>query len=251
VQLAWSNNAPSPTTTEKALLTLTSDLLVRDEHLRWRTALNETALRMLLGVTDIQLEKSLQESVLVHGFNGTSRLWRMPAAAIRRGSVYRISGAGVTKVAQRSVSGHWLGERVHEGFGRFRLDVVLPGVTSARPVIIESAGAEDAAEETAATRTRAWLEAHGTLAEARDGRTPSLSQWLDLVADLERGETSAIASRINPTTAGARGWKHPDAKAVLAELSKLPSLAEQAAHARLFVRWLRPRLKAELRKGAA
>lgn len=249
VQLAWSNNAFCPKTTEKALLTLTSDLLVRDEYLRWRTALDETALRMLLGTTNVQLGKSLQESVLVHGFNGTSHLWRMPAAAIRRGSVYEISGAGVATLVQRAASGHWLGERIHEGFGRFRLDVVLPGLTSDTPVTIESAGAEDAAEETAARTTETWLEAHRALAEARDDRTPSLSQWLDLVADLERGDTSAIASRINPTTAGARGWKHRDAKAVLEKLSKLPSLAEQAAHARLFVRWLRTRLKAELRKG--
>ena len=78
-QLAWSGAARTPKPEPKALLTLTSDLLVRDEHLRWRTALDETALKELLGV-DVQLGKSLHDSVMVHGFNGTSRLWRMPAA---------------------------------------------------------------------------------------------------------------------------------------------------------------------------
>ena len=67
---------------------------------------------------------------MVHGFNGTSRLWRMPAAAIRRGSVFEVSGAGVARLAERAAKNEWLGERTHEGFGRFRLDAALPGVTS-------------------------------------------------------------------------------------------------------------------------
>src|SRR5690606_4452434 len=112
-----------------ALLTLTSDLLVRDVHLRWRTALDADALKGLLG-DDLQPGNSIQDSVMVHGFNGTSRLWRMPAAAIRRGSVFEVSGAGVARLAERAAKNEWLGEHTHEGFGRFRLDAALPGVTS-------------------------------------------------------------------------------------------------------------------------
>lgn len=240
VQLAWCSGASAAKTTKKALLTLTSDLLVRDEHLRWRTALDESALRALLGANDVQLENSLQESVMVHGFNGTSRLWRMPAAAIRHGSVFEISGTGVGKLAQRAVSGQWFGERTHEGFGRFRLDAVLPGVTSNARPSIEGAPIDDADAEAIAEQTRRWFEERRVLAKPGGGseRKPSLSQWLDLVADLERDGVKAIEGRLNPTTAGAKTWKHPDAKAILDKLNAVQS-SQLASHARLFVRWMR------------
>ncbi len=248
-QLTWSGTATVAMTTEKALLTLTSDVLVRDEHLRWRTALDEAALRALLGADDVQLWESLQDTVMIHGFNGTSRLWRMPAAAIRRGSVFEVSGACITKLAQRSASGQWLGERTHEGFGRFRLDAQLPGVTGDARASSARAPAADVDEEAIAATTQEWSNAHNPLAKLGGGsdRKPSLSQWLDLVADLERNDRNAIDSRLNPTTAGAKSWKHTDAKAILNKLKdKAIEPKQRALHARLFVRWLR----ADLRKGA-
>src|SRR5690606_19538000 len=130
---------------DRALLILTSDLLVRDEYLRWRTRLDQSALAELLG-DDVQLGNDEQDSVMVHGFNGTSRLWRMPAAAIRRGSVFEISGPGVAKLAERAAKGEWLGERTHEGFGRFRIDASLPGVNSKTPASAEQKP-DDNAEE--------------------------------------------------------------------------------------------------------
>jgi len=240
-QLAWAGTAESPaTTTEKARLTLTSDLLVRDEHLRWRTALDEAALRALLGADDVQFGRSLQDTAMVHGFNGTSRLWRMPAAAVRRGSVFELSGAGVTTLARRLVNGEWLGERTHEGFGRFRLDAALPGVTGDARMNGELAPTVDADEEAIAAETQAWFDAHQGLAKPGRGsdRKPSLSQWLDLVADVERGDENAIDGRIDPTTAGAKSWKHKDAKAILEQLKALEP-TQRASYARLFVRWLR------------
>lgn len=246
VQIAWAANALPAKTTDKALLTLTSDLLVRDEYLRWRTALDEAALRALLGVDDVRLGRSLQDSVMVHGFNGTSRLWRMPTAAIRRGSVFEISGTGVAKLAQRAASGQWLGERTHEGFGRFRLDETLPGVTSGTSESVESEPIEDSPEEAAAATTHEWIKSHLDLARpgSATDRKPSLSQWLDLVAELERGEPNAIEVRLHPTTLGARSWTHKDAKAVL---EKLKTLRSPARHARYFVRWLRAELRKEAR----
>jgi hypothetical protein len=249
VQHAWSSDAAIAEAPERALLTLTSDLLVRDEHLRWRTALDEAALRALLGES-IQLGRSLQDSVMVHGFNGTSRLWRMPAVAIRRGSVFELSGAGVAKLAQRAASGRWLAERTHEGFGRFRLDAVLPAVTGEQRANSELAPTGDAHEEAVAEDTKKWFEQHKALAKAGAERKPSLSQWLDLAADLERSDRNAIESRLNPTTAGAKSWQHKDAKAILEKLKALAP-AQRAPHARLFVRWLRADLRAKQHKGAA
>ncbi len=245
-QLAWSGAATTAKTESTGILTLTSDLLMRDEHLRWRTELDGAAVKELLG-DNVQLGKSLQDSVMVHGFNGTSRLWRMPAAAIRRGSVFEVSGAGVAQLADRAVKNEWLGERTHEGFGRFRIDVALPGVTSTSVSTSAPTPPSDLPEEAIAAKTQEWFNAHKALAKPGGGsdRKPSLSQWLDLVADLERGDESSLTSRLNPTTAGSKSWKHRDAKAILDELNNVQA-PQRELYARLFVRWLR----ADLRKGA-
>ncbi len=242
VQLAWVNEALEVRPQERALLILTSDLLVRDEYLRWRTALDGATLQGMAG-EPVQLEKSLQDSVMVHGFNGTSRLWRMPAAAIRRGSVFEVSGPGVDKLAERAAKGEWLGERTHEGFGRFRLDTTLPGVTGEPQV---SSGIEprpDDPEDSVAAETKKWFDQHKILAQMDGERKPSLSQWMDLVADLERNDAQAIEQRLNPTTAGARSWKHKDAAEVLNRLNNIQP-GQRAVYAQYFVRWLRVGLRA-------
>ena len=244
-RLEWGGAASVVKKPERALLTLTSDLLIRDDHLRWRTTLDTPALNALLG-DDVQIGKAVQDSVMVHGFNGTSRLWRMPAAAIRRGSVFEVSGAGVARLADRAAKSQWLGERTHEGFGRFRLDAELPGVSAAGGVPGALTSVVDAVDEVIAAKTGAWLKGHKSLAKPGrgDGRKPSLSQWLDLVGDLERGDGNALTSRLNPTTVGGKSWNDPDAKAILEELNKVES-PQRRLYARLFVRWLR----ADMRKG--
>lgn len=235
---------------EKVRLTLTSDLLVRDEHLRWRTALDETALKELLSV-DVQIGKSLQDSVRVHGFNGTSRLWRMPAAAIRRGSVFEVSGAGVAGLAARAAQGQWLGERTHEGFGRFHIDTKLPGVTGAAATSSRPTSVADGAEEAIAAKTQEWFNAHQALAKpgGASDRKPSLSQWLDLVGDLERGDLNALHSRLHPTTAGGRSWQHQEASAILRALNEVQA-PERTLYARYFVRWLRAAMRGQEFGGA-
>jgi hypothetical protein len=255
-QLAWSGAAPLTKAEAKSLLTLTSDLLVRDEYLRWRTELDERAFRDLVGIEDIAIArtergglKARQDTVMVHGFNGTSRLWRMPAAAIRRGSVFEISGAGVAKLAERATKNDWLGERTHEGFGRFRIDTSLPGVTSEPSASSAKAPLADVPEEAIAAKTQEWFNAHKSLARAGGGNDckPSLSQWLDLVGELAANSPNALTSRLNPTTAGGKSWKHKDAKTILDKLNDRALQPKQRApHARLFVRWLR----ADMRKGA-
>ncbi len=244
VHVAWSKAHAATMPTDKALLTLTSDLLVRDMHLRWRTALDADAIKALFG-DEVQLGKALQDSVMVHGFNGTSRLWRMPAAAIRRGSVFEVSGTGVAKLAERAAKNEWLGERTHEGFGRFRIDELLPGVTGETPASSAHTPAADSAEDVIAAETKTWFNRHKSLAESdkkdHAGRKPpSLSQWFDLVADLERGSETALTSRLTPTTAGGQNWKHVDARAILGKLNDMAPRPEQRAlYVRFFVRWLR------------
>lgn len=144
------------------------------------------------------------------------------------------------------VQGRWLGERTHEGFGRFRLDEALPGVTNGMVANGKDGSTEDVPDEAIAAETHNWFKDHEELARPASGtdRKPSLSQWFDLVTELERGDANAIPDRLNPTTAGAQSWKHPKAKAILEKLQTIPNLEMQARHARFFVRWLR----AEMRK---
>lgn len=242
----WCERSGVGDVPEKMLMVLTSDLLLRDEWLRWRTALDEETLRRLLG-EEIQIAPTMEQAgVMIYGFNGTSRLWRMPAAAIRRGSVFEISGPGVRKVAQQAANGIWLGERTHEGFGRFWLYAVLPGVTGGA----SSPGGElkptpDDEEEAIAETTRKWFKEHKELAETGGGRKPSLSQWQDLVADLDAKGPQAIVSRRSPPTAGEKSWRQKDAKEVLKKLEAVPDQKQAAAYARFFVRWLRAKLRAD------
>lgn len=232
-KIAWSAE-PSPIKPPScALLTLTSDLLVRDEYLRWCVTLDGTRFRQLPGwPADIRVEPLIQDTVAVHGFNGTSRLWRMPAHGIRRGSVFKVEGEGVVALADMMARGNWLGERTHEGFGRFRLDGTLPGCTDgpAAPQAAET-WARDEPEEAVAKTTRQWLPV-GSASE----RWPSLSQWLDLVSDLERDYGNALTPRL-------RSWNDPAAKEILNRIKALHSAADRTSHARLFVRWLRAAMR--------
>ena len=238
--LAWAKPASAVEAKAPCYLTLTSDLLARDERLRWLTALDASFFGVNLD------PRSWQEAVTVHGFNGTSRLWRLPAHGIRRGSVFRITGGSVTELAEAAAEGKWLGERTHEGFGRFRLDQELPGVTrGAGAPSPPPAGRPDDPEEAIAAATRKWFSNHENLAQrgTADNRRPSLSQWMDLLSDLERQDPNAIAARLNPTTAGGRAWRDPDAAAILRKLKKIEDPATRAAHARMFVRWLRAKMR--------
>ncbi len=258
-ELAWATDMSATDVTEPALLTLTSDLLVRDQYLRWCTTLDAAVLRELLGENDLHITKTdngapkiMQDSVMVRGFNGTSRLWRMPAAAIRRGSVFEISGAAVGKLVYRAACGQWLGERTNEGFGRFRVDAMLPGVVDQPLTSDEHTLNPDADEETIAATTHEWFRDHRGLAKPGGGedRKPSLSQWFDLVAELKCNESSAFDRRLTPTTAGAKAWVHRDAKAILKKL-KAVKADQRALHAHFFMRWLRAALRANQRQGAA
>lgn len=258
-ELAWASDVPATDVTQPALLTLTSDLLFRDQYLRWRTSLDEAALRELLGEDDLQITKTdngapkvMQDSVMIRGFNGTSRLWRMPAMAIRRGSVFEISGAAVGKLAQRAARGQWLGERTHEGFGRFRVDAMLPGVVDKPRASEEQTPIADVDEEAIAATTQEWFHDHRGLARPGGGedRKPSLSQWFDLVAELKRNDANALDRRISPTTAAAKPWAHQDARAILEKLKAIQA-DQRALHAHFFIRWLRAALRANQRQVAA
>lgn len=246
-QFAWLQ-APKPTNgSSRPILTLTSDLLIRDEFLRWCTSLDAGSLgRLPNWPVGLRVTPIAQETIAVHGFNGTSRLWRMPAYGVRRGSVFEVEGGGVAQLARMAAAGLWLGERTHEGFGRFRLDATLPGVTDGASAPVKTAASPpDEADDAIAAATRQWFEAHRELTRVGGAtdRRPSLSQWLDLVGDLERNEPDALTSRQTLTTAGGKSWSHKDASEILKKLEAMQEPEERTSHARLFVRWLRVEMR--------
>ncbi len=65
---------------------------------------------------------------------------------------------------------------------------------------------------------------------------------MDLVSDLERGQTDAIERRLQPTTAGAKSWTQTYAREILNKLNQLQP-EQRAAYARYFVRWLRAAMR--------
>lgn len=239
---------PPPSSGAKKYLILTSDLLVRDDELRWRTALpsDPSTIPGWPEGTNLTLKACHAEETLINGFNGTSRLWRLPATAIRRGSVYRLAGEGIDQLTAAAARGEALGERIHEGFGRFIVCDELPGVTKG-PVPAPAADATQAAsqDEAACATAHGWFEKYKeTLSNG-----PSLSQWFELVEELERDvankldtkSSKAIAKRLEPTTAGAQPWRH--AKQILEHLKQQNTLAEASRLAHYFVRWVRTALR--------
>jgi hypothetical protein len=242
----------APELVEDGLLTLTSDLLVRDPELRWYTTLRPEDFQHVVGwPAGVEVLLAAQEGAVVRGFNGTARLWRLPIGGIRRGSVFRVKGPGVAALIAAAAEGRWLGERTHEGFGRFRIDSKkkLPGVStrSAGDSRQLRDGADDDGDEARCKTTRAWLDEHPRLATSgtTEARRPSLSQWMDLVSELEARDEQAIQRRLRADTRGGMVWQDDGARTVLEQLEQLAPVEERAKHARLFVRWLRVELRRE------
>jgi hypothetical protein len=226
-------------------LTLTSDLLVRDKDtLCWvsrldieakdkRSRLLETVLGLKNGDGQLVVTDAIQEPTLVYGFNGTSRLWRLATAGIRRGTVFQVSGTGIAALEQRVAERRWLGERRHEGFGRFRLDALLPGVstTTASSAGVSWPGQSD---DIIAETAQKWCD---LVLNSKDaGRRPSSSQWRDFLADLRRDAAKAVADRLTPTTAGGTVWRHKGARKVLEAIG---AAANPVRHLEFFVRYWR------------
>lgn len=240
----------TPPSLDKGLLILTSDLLVRDDQLRWYSAVPEEPERRArffehAGLPrDLHLQVRAQDGTTVRGFNGTARLWRLPLGGIRRGSVFDVSGPGLAELLRAAHEARWLGERTHEGCGRFRIEPTRepPGVTkpSGKPAAEpqRKSGVQDDPEEPICQTTRAWCAAYRDKLEREASEAPpSLSQWMDLAAAIPT-DRDAIERRLAPTTRGGRAWTNAAAHDVLVHLKALPENA-RAAHAHLFIRWLR------------
>jgi CRISPR/Cas system CSM-associated protein Csm3 (group 7 of RAMP superfamily) len=114
----------------KLTLLLTSDLIIRSETLGFYDSLDIKVLQKLLGITDKTINASLKvykDTITVRGFNYLTRLPKAPVLAIRRGSAFEITGPTQDiKILRQALQQQTaLGERTHEGFGRFELNLPI------------------------------------------------------------------------------------------------------------------------------
>lgn len=116
--------------TQKLTILLTSDLIARSKTLGFYEALDIKVLQELLRKeinTDKLKYQVYQDTTTVRGFNYLTRLPKAPVLAIRRGSAIEISGATdeIKNLRQALQQKMALGERINEGFGRFKLDLIF------------------------------------------------------------------------------------------------------------------------------
>lgn len=218
-------------------VTLTSDCILRDEYLNFLESLDAAALEQLAGVSGLEVD-GVQDVDLVHGFNPASGLPRPPALALRRGSTWRITGAGAGDVRRWLLESRALGERTGEGLGRFVLDPDLREEVVGRPP-------EPEKEPDDREQTLRWAKGQRLPADG-----PSLSQWWDLRDALRRSESGGeAASLIDELQSGRRlggkAWTQVDKplQALRQEAEADPARAAEKVEA--LARWLRVSLRKE------
>lgn len=212
----------SPPQTDSLTVTLTSDLIARSPFLGFYESLSPQVLLELCGLLPTLADdynwqsQAFCDQVDVHGFNAMTGLPRIPVRAIRRGSALKISGANVDELRQALIKVKALGERSHEGFGRFSLDF-SPTITTLT---------SDPAPFCENLAETIFAEAEKAFAELPDNTEnwPKLAQWQALrfndVADkgsladmikayqdrLEKKENNAKIAWLKPMTGQRACW---------------------------------------------
>ena len=126
---------------------LTSDLIIRNDWLEFITQPDVADWTPLLAAAlsqtsfpneGIRLSKALCESEMIYGFNTASGLPRVPAIAVKRGSVFRFKSDKPDVLKSWTEAFQWiadyqigLGERTAEGFGRVAVNCTFAGADPA------------------------------------------------------------------------------------------------------------------------
>jgi len=234
--------AATPALRQEAVyrVTLTSELLLRDDWLRWLPGLDAASLVAACASSvdpkTVVLD-GIDEAVEVRGFNFASGLPRAPALAIRRGSTYRLSGAGAHQLANDLVAAAPLGERTELGFGRLHVtpeseghEVATSGPRAVTPI--------DSPRERILERAK-------TIADGIKGG-PSRSQWFALRDGvLHAADVAAIAALLAGLghKRGDRAWLAVEPALTAIKQERDRDVARELCDA--IVRWRFPRARAE------
>lgn len=240
-----AQDPPSKDVGDDWILTLVSDLIVRGEHLGFLDGLDLGRLCQWAGVAPQdgwRIEQALVEPEAIHGFNAVTGLRRAPALAIRRGSCWRITGAGSAKLAKALREKGALGERVGEGFGRFLVDA-QPIREPGRPASEEG--------EPVANRNEELLALARQLAGKIAPGGPSLSQlqWLRerALAARDDQDLDALLTEIEEAPErrrqGGQPWQAFRSLHLRQEVGKLQNLGEKRQLISYLVQWRVPKAK--------
>lgn len=165
---------------EEFRLTLSSDTIIRTPWLGFHQRLTLQALRDALGdqfpkeATRLEAQ-DVSESRTDRAFNAATRLPRPSVMVLRAGSSIEIRGKGAKALRDKLMKRSALGERQHEGLGRFRLDLDLisrKDTSADRTETFAEADADELRTETVATAARQFHAQY-----KRNLEKPSTSQW--------------------------------------------------------------------------
>ncbi|MBF0160056.1 MAG: hypothetical protein HQL58_11100 [Magnetococcales bacterium] len=231
------------------VLTLISDLIIRGPNLGFIDDLTINHLCQLVGMS-WQPEwkiKPMVETDVIHGFNTVSGMHRSPAIAIRRGSCWRITGAGTAQLAKKLANLDSLGERSREGYGRFAIDIQLIDQLDKVP---------KKSSEISSNRQEELLIAAQHLAADPGAKAPSLSQlqWLRnraLAATNEKRLEELLkevkeAHKDRPQ--GGKAWQNFPSNNLENKLAQYTDLQEKRQLISYMVQWLVLPIKQEQQK---
>ncbi|WP_040844003.1 RAMP superfamily CRISPR-associated protein [Thiorhodococcus drewsii] len=228
-------------------LTLTSDAIVRGDRLGFLDNLSLEYLCHLVGIdckSGWTIDADVVETEAVHGFNAVTGLTRAPALALRRGSCWRMTGTDSAELARALFEVGSLGERVGEGYGRFRIGLQPIALdTSGKP-----SGEKDAPEP---CPNEELLALARELASRIDKAGPSLSQlqWLRSQATAVETESqlelllSEVARASERRPQGGKAWKNFPHQPLREALGDCRSLDEKRQLIAYLVQWRVPNAK--------
>lgn len=112
---------------EEFRLTLVSDAIIRTPWLGFhqRLTLNAVCDALDKSVPENTSARDVSEARIDRAFNAATRLPRPSVMALRAGSSILVTGDGANGLKKSLLEKSALGERQHEGLGRFRLDLAL------------------------------------------------------------------------------------------------------------------------------
>lgn len=221
-------------------LTLISDAIVRGEWLGFLDNLSVAHLCQLADVADRdwQIVTDAVEPETLHGFNAVTGLTRAPAVALRRGSCWRIEGAGSAALARALFRLGAIGERTGEGSGRFLIGL--------QPIDQDALGKPPRTpKQPTDNRHETLLAQARQLAEQINRSGPSLSQlqWLraQALAVTEDAQLHKLlddiqhAHKVRPQ--GGKAWEYFPHQALRDALHTCLSLDEQRVLINYLVQW--------------
>jgi len=191
-----TSSSPQPSD-EQFRLTFTSDAIIRTEWLGFHQRLTLKALCDALDekVPDGTSAEDVSEARIDRAFNAATRLPRPSVMALRAGSSIAVRGNGAKRLREKLSKRRALGERQHEGLGRFVLDLVIAAEETLQQ---QSGSTVTASSVPAALRSEEVARfARSTAEEYRKELSrPSPSQWGNLRASLDAFQLDTDAEKL-------------------------------------------------------